>query len=48
MASYASGQDDPNSAQWLATQAGKMEPSNTHSGLPTVSRKQNFPKSRIK
>ena len=27
MASSASGQDDPNRALWLATQAGKMEPS---------------------
>ena len=27
MASSASGQDDPNRAMWLATRAGKMEPS---------------------
>ena len=27
MASSASGQDDPNRAMWLATQAGKMKPS---------------------
>ena len=27
MASSASGQDDPNRALWLATRAGKMEPS---------------------
>ena len=27
MANYASGQDEPNRALWLATQAGKMEPS---------------------
>ena len=27
MASYASGQDDPNGALWLATREGKMEPS---------------------
>ena len=27
MASSASGQDDPNPALWLATRAGKMEPS---------------------
>ena len=27
MASFASGQDEPNRALWLATRAGKMEPS---------------------
>ena len=46
MPSSASGQDKSNSALWLATQAGKMEPL-ARSGLPTVSRKKNFPKSHI-
>ena len=44
MASSASGQDEPNRALWLATRAGKMEPS-CRSGLPAVSCKQNFSKS---
>ena len=42
MASSASRQDEPNRALWLATRAGKMA-----SGLPAVSREQNFPKSHI-
>ena len=49
MASSASGQDEQNRALWLATRAGKMEPSCllAFSGLPAVSRKQNFIKSHI-
>ena len=40
MASSARGQDDPNRELWLATRAGP-------SGLPAVSREQNFPGSHI-
>ena len=40
MASLASGEDERNRALWLATRAAL-------SGLPAVSRKQNFPKSHI-
>ena len=44
MASFASGQDEPNRAMWLATRAGKMEPC---SGLPAISRMKKFPESHI-
>ena len=47
MASSASGQDDPNRALRLATRAGKMEPHLARSGLPAVSRKQNYAESHI-
>ena len=41
-ASSVCGHDEPNRALWLATWAGKMEPS-----LPTVSREKNFVESQI-
>ena len=43
MASSASRQDERNRGLSLATRAGKI----TRSGLPAVSRKENFPKSHI-
>ena len=49
--SSVSGQDAPNPGLWLATRAGKMERTRwsylARSGLPAVSRKKNFPWSRI-
>ena len=46
MASSTRGQDDSNRALRLATRADKME-TLARSGLPAVSRKQNFPESHI-
>ena len=42
-----SGQDEPNCALCLNTQAGKMELYLAGSGLPAVSCKKNFPESHI-
>ena len=47
MASFMSGQDEPNCALCLNTQAGKMELYLAGSGLPAVSCKKNFPESHI-
>ena len=46
MASSISGQDEPNRVLWLATWRARWSYL-THSGLPAVSRKKNFPESHI-
>ena len=46
MASSASGQDDPDRAMWLATRAGKMEPS-CPLGTTRYIPQENFPESHI-
>ena len=48
MASSASGQDESNPALWLATRAGKMEPSCPPLGIARLVPQETFPQKPYK